>query len=75
MSSAVGFKSCPFCGSRDVFVERSDFVSCYVQCNDCHAQGPKEMQHSDNERVPGRKWAMKAWNHREKTKPNAETGD
>ncbi len=27
-------KPCPFCKSSDVFVERADFSSCFVQCND-----------------------------------------
>lgn len=31
---------CPFCASTDAFVERADFSSCYVICNDCGARGP-----------------------------------
>lgn len=57
-------KLCPFCGSEDRFVERSDFSSAFVQCNDCQARGPTACQESDEEETPGERAAIKAWNQR-----------
>lgn len=59
---------CPFCGSADVFVERADYVSCYVQCNGCCARGPNEGQTCDKEHVPGARSACRAWNKRDRAR-------
>jgi len=45
---------CPFCGSRNLHVH--DSVSSYVECNDCHAEGPW----NDGSLVE----ALAAWNTR-----------
>jgi len=55
---------CPFCGSADVFVERADYSSCYVQCNGCCTRGPIECQDGDGEDIPGYEAARRAWNRR-----------
>lgn len=57
-------KSCPFCGGRDLFVERADSSSCFVQCA-CNARGPIGVQESDDEGLlPGEVAAIAAWNSR-----------
>lgn len=56
--------ACPFCGSKDVFAERSDFSSCYIVCNNCSTHGPTECQESDEEDTPGEHAAKVAWNRR-----------
>ena len=55
---------CPYCGSDDVFVERSELASCYVMCNQCAARGPDSTQEGDNEDTPGGHAAILAWNRR-----------
>ena len=60
---------CPHCGGSDAFVERADLSACYVQCNDCAAQGPTVVQESDDEEVPGEAGAMAAWNRRAAHEP------
>jgi Lar family restriction alleviation protein len=64
MNRLVGFKKCPFCASPHVYVERSDFSSCYVTCNGCGARGPTMCQESDRESTPGRRAAIREWNRR-----------
>jgi hypothetical protein len=58
---------CPFCEGDDAFVERADYSSCFVQCNDCSAQGPTKCQESDDEDTPGEHAAIVAWNRRAET--------
>jgi hypothetical protein len=60
---------CPFCGGTDVYVERNDYTSAYVQCDSrvgpysaCLARGPIAVQDSDDEDVPGAAGAIEAWN-------------
>jgi Lar family restriction alleviation protein len=64
LKKSVGLKNCPFCGGGNPFVERADYSSCYVVCNDCGSRGPQMCQESDRELTPGRKAARKAWNER-----------
>jgi len=57
---------CPFCGKSDAFVERADYSSCYVFCNECGARGPTSCNESgsmsDDTRRPIRKdEADKIW--------------
>ncbi len=69
--SAPAFQeaACPFCGSLDSFVERSDLSSSYVICNECGAQGPTECQDGDEEETPGGDAAKRAWNKRAGPEP------
>lgn len=60
---------CPFCGASDAFVERKDYSSAYVQCNNCIAGGPVEDQESDDEEMPGAGAAITAWNRRCSSSP------
>jgi len=62
---------CPFCESADTFVERADFSSCYVVCNDCGARGPTrcneidvDVTAEDEGAEPGEMAARRAWNTR-----------
>jgi Lar family restriction alleviation protein len=55
---------CPFCGKSDLFVEREDFTSSYVMCNDCSARGPAGCQDGDDEETPGKDAAERIWNNR-----------
>ena len=64
---------CPFCGKLDVFAERFDLSSCYIQCNDCGAQGPTCCQDSDDEEMPGEDAARRAWNTRHSQGGSAST--
>ena len=65
---------CPFCGG-DAFVERADYSSCYVICNDCSARGPvscdeteADADASENDDVdPGELPARRLWNTRPET--------
>ncbi|MDX0506355.1 hypothetical protein GOC90_27650 [Sinorhizobium medicae] len=57
-------KRCPFCRHSNAFVERADFSSCYVFCNDCSANGPSKCQETDNEKTPGERAAIRSWNKR-----------
>lgn len=57
-------RQCPFCGGDDVFVERDDFESSYVTCDTCDAQGGIKRQEDDDEEVPGKQAAIRAWNTR-----------
>lgn len=54
---------CPFCWSTNTFVERDDLTSAYVQC-ECGAQGPICCQDGDDEDLPGKDSAIRAWNTR-----------
>lgn len=65
--------TCPFCGKLDAFAERFDLSSCYIQCNDCGAQGPTCCQDSDDEEMPGEDAARRAWNTRHSQGANATT--
>lgn len=59
---AAPLRACPFCRSRDLYVERGDFSSAYVTCNNCSARGPVACQERDDEETPGEASARKAWN-------------
>jgi hypothetical protein len=70
---------CPFCGSADMFVERADFSSCYVVCNDCGARGPTrcnefdaDVEAEDHGAAPGEMSARRAWSARNPTGSVAE---
>ena len=66
---------CPFCGCAEPFVERADYSSCYVICNDCGARGPSSCDEneddanaSENDEVdPGELPARRLWNRRHTT--------
>ncbi len=62
---------CPFCGVSDAFVERADYSSAYVQCNNCGAAGPTETQEDDDEEVPGAGAAINSWRRRSNPSPGA----
>lgn len=64
---------CPFCGKLDAFAERFDLSSCYIQCNDCGAQGPTCCQDGDDEEMPGEDAARRAWNTRHSQGASATT--
>ena len=63
---------CPFCNEADAFVERADFSSCYVVCNNCSARGPTSCDETDadanaseeGEAEPGEMPARRLWNTR-----------
>ncbi|MDX1102075.1 restriction alleviation protein, Lar family [Sinorhizobium medicae] len=57
-------RRCPFCGQSDAFVERADFSSSYVFCNNCSAKGPTECQETFYEETPGERAAIQSWNKR-----------
>lgn len=67
-----GLAPCPFCGGSEIFVERVDYSSCYVICNDCSARGPvscdendADAEASENDFVdPGELPARRLWNQR-----------
>ena len=69
-----GFEACPFCGDGNPFVERSDLTSCYVQCNQCGAQGPIQCQESEDEETPGHDAAIRVWNARAHQPPAGAGG-
>ena len=50
--SERGLKPCPFCGGED-----TECNGHFVNCNDCHATGPKEP-------LPDRDWTVTRWNRR-----------
>jgi hypothetical protein len=64
--------ACPFCGKDDTFVERTDYSSCHVVCNDCGARGPVCCDENDadaaatenNDAEPGEMAARRAWKRR-----------
>ncbi len=65
-------KPCPFCGSKDTFVERSSIGCSAVQCSDCATIGPHG-QPSDMDDIifeekhglpPGYVDAIRQWNNR-----------
>lgn len=60
----VALLPCPFCGKADLFVEREDFTSSYVMCNDCSARGPAGCQDGPDEETPGKDAAELIWNTR-----------
>ena len=64
MARFAKLKPCPLCKASDAFVERADFSSAYVFCNECGAKGPTEYSDDDNEEVPGERAARRAWNKR-----------
>ena len=64
-------KPCPFCGGQDLFIERLDISSAFVQCDSevspgcaCMARGPVCGQDDDGEDVPGAESAAREWNRR-----------
>ena len=67
-----GLTKCPFCGSTDSFVERTDFSSCHVVCNDCGARGPSSCDENEADAdaseagdcEPGEMPARRLWNRR-----------
>lgn len=72
MARLPKLKPCPFCGARDAFVERADFSSAYVFCNNCSGQGPTEYRERDDEETPGERAAIHAWNKRKRASKNKE---
>lgn len=48
-------KCCPFCGSHDVEVNRTNAQACWIQCADCGAEA---------ETHPTRSGAIANWNRR-----------
>lgn len=76
--SPSGGEACPFCASADgAFVERADFSSAYVMCNDCGARGPTSCDETEEdaraseagECEPGERAAWRLWNTRAIPKP------
>lgn len=65
---------CPFCGKSDLFVEREDFTSSYVMCNDCSARGPAGCQDGDDEETPGKDAAGRVWNARSTSRVTSHDG-
>ena len=65
-------KSCPFCGSDDVWPCTSsevnnpeEILSAYVNCNKCNAQGPEAEAYNENgEEDLMKEQATKLWNER-----------
>ena len=68
-------KPCPFCGSKDIYTEKSDHfydgnMSCtYVECKDCGAQIYGEPMRGKDGKYEltyeaARNHAMNAWNRR-----------
>lgn len=76
-------KACPFCGKSDAFVERADFSSCYVMCNDCSARGPCSCDENEvdadatesGDVDPGELPARRLWNTRRAPHPIANAGE
>ena len=67
----IELKPCPFCGGQDLFIERLDYSSAFVQCDSevspgcaCMARGPVGGQDDDGEDVPGAESAAREWNRR-----------
>lgn len=68
----VKLSPCPFCGAADPFVERADFSSCYVVCNNCGAKGPSSCDETDADAAasecddvePGELPARRLWENR-----------
>ena len=67
----IELKPCPFCGGKDLFIERLDYSSAFVQCDSevspgcaCMARGPVGGQDDDGEDVPGAESAARGWNRR-----------
>lgn len=73
---------CPFCASTDMFVERADFSSCYVTCNDCGARGPTSCDENDADAEasgngdcePGELAAKRLWSLRARTALTEDKG-
>ena len=65
-------KSCPFCGSDDVWPCASNHIdnpgiilSVYISCNKCNAQGPEAEAYNENgEEDLMEEQAIKLWNER-----------
>lgn len=76
-SAEQGAVACPFCASTDTFVERADFSSCYVTCNDCGARGPTSCDETDGDVDatengdcdPGEMAARRLWSRRASAPP------
>jgi Lar family restriction alleviation protein len=78
-------KPCPFCGGTDAFVERADYSSCYVICNDCSARGPVSCDENEADAEatesgtaePGEMPARRLWDTRATPQPPiaAEAGE
>ena len=49
--NAIYLLPCPFCGSADTTIERA-FLSCYVICHTCAAEGPS----TDTQQEAARVW-------------------
>lgn len=74
VSRVAKAKPCPFCRSKDSFVECADFGSFYRVCNDCSARGPVAEGEACDEtanRNEGARNATKAWNNRLRSQPDA----
>ena len=75
-----GEDQCPFCGSSDNFIERADFSSCYVTCNECGAHGPTSCDETEeaanatenDECEPGERPARRLWQTRHREQSIAE---
>lgn len=48
-------RCCPFCGSHDVEICRTNPLACWVKCDSCGAEAPS---------APARKDAIAQWNRR-----------
>jgi ribosomal protein L37AE/L43A len=58
-------KVCPFCGSKDVVVERFKLRSAWMECRGCGAAGPRierigQMSEGDLLHAAGRAWDKRA---------------
>lgn len=59
-------KRCPFCGSHDSFVERTDLSSWQRVCNDCFAHGPNFCK-GDCDEKKAEAAATRRWNLRRRS--------
>lgn len=74
-TTMAALKACLFCRSVDTFVERSDFTSAYIICNNCGARGPVAVRESDDEETPGEASARDSWNARKGIWPSELTSE
>lgn len=76
-------KPCPFCKGTMPFVERADFSSCYVVCNDCGARGPESCDENEADAratdsgkfEPGERAAVRLWNSRRRVRATDDAGE
>lgn len=55
MSKKEFIKHCPFCGSIEVDIARTNETACWVECSECYAEAPSAKTRSG---------AIKIWNRR-----------